>query len=140
MLQKKLGLSNRLDILVNDTWTEEDGVFISDKRKEDGKKAKETYNNDLFIAKQFAKARKEPIYMIPERSKGSNPDCIFNGEYLEMKFVHGNRRAVQSKTMEGLNQANNVYSYIEQNLTEKECFNSIRGCLLDKVKHSYVVS
>ena len=53
---------------------------------------------------------------------------------------HGNRRAVQSKTMEGLNQANNVYSYIEQNLTEKECFNSIRGGLLDKVKHSYVVS
>lgn len=131
---KRNGIADNFKVLVNDRWKEDEGVIISSKRFEDGLKSQKVYKNDLYIAKQLAKASGDSVYLIPERNNGKNSDTIFRGAYCEMKFVHGGRKAVKENAFDGLKQAKNVYCFVEQNISAESCFSAIHGELLIRQK------
>ena len=84
----------------------------------------------MYIAKHLARVSKKPVYLIPERNEGKNPDTIFKGAYCEMKFVHGGRKAVKNNVFDGLKQAQNIYCFVERNISAESCFSAIHGELL----------
>lgn len=98
--------SDIAELLTTDSWIKEDNIIISTKRFADSLKsqnAKMVYDNDKFIAKEFSKLSKETVFLIPENGNGKNSDSLYNNHFLEFKFAHRSRRAVQANAFAALN-------------------------------------
>ena len=111
-------------------------IFISETRRKDGKKDMAVYESDKMMALTLAEKSGKNVFMPPERSKGKNPDCIFDGDFLEMKHVRGDQRKVGKNAINALSQSENVFLYIDKPTSIEECLSSVKGYYSNNKKKS----
>ncbi len=116
----------------NETWTSEKAgdnsyVYVASARKEDGAKDKEVYESDNMMAHTLAKESGADIFMLPERGDGKHPDCYFIDSTIEMKHVRGGRNKVGSNAIDALDQSQNVFLFIDKDISIDSCLAKIAG-------------
>ena len=118
--------------------TKDCNLYIAQGRLEAGMKDPLVYGSDKLMAKVLARETGKDVYLLPEINKGnSNPDGFFNGDTIEFKNVRGSQRKVGSNAVSALQQAKNVFVYVEKNFDIKTCTEKINGSYYD-TKQNYL--
>ena len=106
-------------------------IFISETRRKDGKKDMAVYESDKMMALTLAEKSGNVFYSeefaFAVNIEGKNPDCIFDGDFLEMKHVRGGQRKVGKNAINSLSQSENVFLYIDKPTSIEECLSSVKG-------------
>ena len=112
--------------------TKSSSLHIAKERLEDGMKDPLVYGSDKMMAKTLARETGKDVWLLPERHKEKgtvNPDAFFDGKPLEMKHVYGERNKVGKNAVRALEQAKDVFLYVDKNFGINDCISKIKGSL-----------
>lgn len=110
----------------NETFSEQNGIFVSDERTPKNKMQKTVFDKEMKMA-QIARHFGHEIYFPSEKKNGKNPDAIMDGTIFEFKNITGGIKAVGKRFSEAMSQSHNVFLNIESDLQIHDVFRKIRG-------------
>ncbi len=103
-------------------------VFISSTRQKDGEKDPDVFASDKMMSLVLAEKTKKSVFMIPERGPNKKPDCVYDGDTIELKHVRGGQRKVGKNALLALPQSENVFLYVDKPFSIEGCLSSVKGC------------
>lgn len=114
-------------------WEEiSENVFMASSRTPKNKQQINVLNKEKEMAKKVA-IKGHSVYMLPETSKGKNPDVVMDGIKTEFKNIIGNINSIGKRFNEALKQGENVFLNIEnKQIGIHEVFRKINGEIIAK--------
>lgn len=109
-----------------ETFSESNGIFVSDERNPKNKMQKTVFDKEMKMA-QVARSFGHEVYFPSEKKSGKNPDAIMDGMLVEFKNITGGIKAVGKRFNEAMKQSNNVFLNIESDLQIHDVFKKIMG-------------
>lgn len=124
------------DTFVSKKISETSKLYVSKERIKSGVKDPFVYNSDKLMAKTLSKKTGLDVYMLTENGRVGikHPDGFFKISTIEMKHIRGGLNKLGRRSVEALEQSENVFLYCDQSFSKEACIRKIRGSILAR-KH-----